>query len=79
MSKWKNKIRKNYFTAVVLGVTVAPGTLLNTFERSTPVKAFKAGGICPTNRVISDVVLSGPPISTISSIFAKGADTSAAI
>lgn len=67
-----------YFTAV-LGEIVAPGTLPKTFERSTPVKAFTAGGIWPTSRVMSDVVLSGPPISTISSVLARGAATSAAI
>lgn len=64
---------------VVFGVMVAPGTLLKTLERSTPVKAFTAGGIWPTRRVKSDVVLSGPPISTISSVLARGAATSAAI
>lgn len=68
-----------YFTSAVLGEIVAPGTLPKTLDRSTPVKAFTAGGIWPTSLVMSDVVLSGPPINTISSVLARGAATSAAI
>lgn len=79
MSYGAEKSGNFYFTAVVLGVIVAPGILLRTLERSTPVKAFTAGGIWPTSRVKSAVVLSGPPIKTISSVLARGAATSAAI
>lgn len=60
-------------------VVVAPGIFPRIFEMSTPVKAFTAGGTCPINLVNSAVVLSEPPIKTISSVFARGAATSAAI
>lgn len=51
-----------------------------TFDKSTPVRAWTAGGIWPTNLVTSPVtLLSPPPRSTISSVLANGADTSAAI
>lgn len=59
--------------------TLAPGSLPSTFDRSTPVKALTAGGICPTRRAMSAVVLSLPPMRTISSVLANGAATSAAI
>lgn len=50
-----------------------------TLERSTPVNACTAGGTCPTRRVNSPLVASLPPRSTISSVLANGAATSAAI
>lgn len=50
-----------------------------TLERSTPVRAWTAGGTWPTRRVISELVPSPPPKSTISSVLANGAATSAAI
>ena len=46
---------------------------------STPVSACTAGGSVPTSLETSLVVRSWPPISTISSVLASGADTSAAI
>ena len=46
---------------------------------STPVSAWTVGGSVPHNLEISAVVRSWPPISTISSVLASGADTSAAI
>ena len=46
---------------------------------STPVSACTAGGRVPTSLETSLVVRSCPPISTISSVLASGADTSAAI
>lgn len=58
---------------------LAPGILDKTFDKSTPVNAFIAGGNEPTKRVTSPVQLSLPPISTISSVLANGADISAAI
>lgn len=54
-------------------------TLELTLERSTPVNACTAGGTCPTRRVSSPLVVSLPPRSTISSVLANGAATSAAI
>ena len=47
--------------------------------RSTPVRAWMAGGRVPTSLLTSCVVLSDPPMRTISSVLARGADTSAAI
>lgn len=79
LDRTRRKDVGNYETAADLGAVMAPGILARTLERSTPVKALTAGGICPTNRVMSEVVLSGPPISTISSVLASGAATSAAI
>lgn len=58
---------------------LAPGILDSTLDRSTPVRALIEGGSCATRRVTSLVILSLPPISTISSVLAKGAATSAAI
>jgi hypothetical protein len=53
---------------------------LFTFDKSTPVRAWTAGGTWPTNLVSSFVTLfSPPPRRTISSVLANGADTSAAI
>ena len=46
---------------------------------STPVSACTAGGRVPTSLETSLVVRSCPPINTISSVLASGADTSAAI
>lgn len=57
----------------------APGIFDNTLDRSTPVKAFIAGGSWPTNLVTSPVIWSEPLIRTISSVLANGAETSAAI
>lgn len=64
---------------VAYACILAPGSFPSTLERSTPVKALTAGGICPTRRAISAVPLSLPPMRTISSVLANGAATSAAI
>lgn len=53
--------------------------LVLTFEMSTPVRACRAGGSWPAKRMISAVPVLSPLISTISSVLASGADTSAAI
>lgn len=58
---------------------LAPGIFDNTFDKSTPVSALMDGGNCATRRVTSLVMLSLPPMSTISSVLASGAATSAAI
>lgn len=58
---------------------LAPGILDSTLDRSTPVRALIDGGSWATRRVTSLVMLSLPPISTISSVLANGAATSAAI
>ena len=50
-----------------------------TPETSTPVRAEMAGGKVPQSLLTSWAVLSCPPIITISSVLASGADTSAAI
>ena len=54
---------------------------LPTFERSTPVRAFIDGGSCPISFVISLFTLLplSSFINTISSVFLRGAATSAAI
>lgn len=53
--------------------------MLLTPVRSTPVRAWTAGGICPSSLLTSVVVRSAPPNRTISSVLASGAATSAAI
>jgi len=58
---------------------VAPGILPKAPVKSTPVSAWIAGGKVPINLFTSCVVLLPPPISTIWSVLASGADTSAAI
>lgn len=50
-----------------------------TFVKSTPVKACTDGGIWLTNFVTSAESWSVPPINTMSSVLARGAETSAAI
>ena len=54
-------------------------TVIHTPDKSTPVRAWTAGGNCPSNLLTSVVVLSAPPRRTISSVLANGAATSAAI
>jgi len=58
---------------------VAPGIFPRAPLKSTPVRAWIAGGKVPINLFTSCVVLLPPPISTIWSVLARGADTSAAI
>jgi len=58
---------------------VAPGILPRAPVKSTPVRAWIAGGRVPINLFTSCVVLLPPPISTIWSVLARGAETSAAI
>jgi len=52
--------------------------MIHTLVMSTPVNAWTEGGIDASNRLTSDVALSSPN-KTISSVFANGAATSAAI
>lgn len=49
-----------------------------TWVRSRPVRVLTAGGMLPASRAMSPVAPVSPT-STISSVLAKGADTSAAI
>jgi len=51
---------------------------MQTFETSTPVRAWTDGGMDARRRLTSDVARSSPK-STISSVLDSGADTSAAI
>lgn len=55
---------------------LAPGTLERTFDRSTPVNACIVGGIC---EITFERLPVSPLSKTISSVFDKGADISAAI
>jgi len=68
------KMKFSFYFAIV-----APGILPRAPVKSTPVRAWIAGGKVPINLFTSCVVLLPPPISTIWSVLARGADTSAAI
>ena len=73
-----NLLSRWYFE-FILEVKIKWETRSFTFERSTPVRAWTAGGTWPTRRVSSPERFSLPPRRTISSVLASGAATSAAI